>query len=163
YQRLPFTAQEAAQISAQFPPADVDQLIGLDATRDRLMSLDWSAYRFIHIATHGIVDAQVPQLSALILSSYDSRGRVVGRWVRGGSTWRGQAIGGVERGGGSGALGRLPGVGRRARAGAPRSTGSRAATRGRGVGDTADARHSGACSGREAAGRSHLGPAALAQ
>jgi len=82
YQRLPFTAQEAAQISAQFPPADVDRLIGLDATRDRLLSLDWSAYRFIHIATHGIVDAQVPQLSALILSSYDSSGRVVDGAVR---------------------------------------------------------------------------------
>ncbi|TLY56818.1 MAG: CHAT domain-containing protein, partial [Gammaproteobacteria bacterium] len=82
YQRLPFTAEEAAQISAQFPPADVDRLIGLDATRDRLLSLDWSAYRFIHIATHGIVDAQVPQLSALILSSYDSSGRVVDGAVR---------------------------------------------------------------------------------
>ena len=82
YQRLPFTAQEAVQISAQFPPADVDQLIGLDATRDRLLSLDWSAYRFIHIATHGIVDAQVPQLSALILGSYDSSGTVVDGAVR---------------------------------------------------------------------------------
>ncbi|MGH8275504.1 MAG: CHAT domain-containing protein, partial [Steroidobacteraceae bacterium] len=42
YQRLPFTAQEAAGISAQFSPADVDQLVGLNATRDRLLSLDWS-------------------------------------------------------------------------------------------------------------------------
>src|SRR5205807_9965889 len=40
YQRLPFPAEEAAQISAQFPPAEVDRLIGLDATRDRLLSLD---------------------------------------------------------------------------------------------------------------------------
>ena len=82
YQRLPFTAQEAAQISAQFPSADVEELIGLDATRDHLLSLDWSAYRFIHIATHGIVDAQVPQLSALILGSYDRGGRVVDGAVR---------------------------------------------------------------------------------
>jgi CHAT domain-containing protein len=82
YQRLPFTAQEAAQISAEFPHADVDELIGLDATRERLLSLDWSAYRFIHIAAHGIVDAQVPQLSALILGSYDSSGRVVDGAVR---------------------------------------------------------------------------------
>ena len=82
YQRLPFTAQEAAQISAEFPRADVDELIGLDATRERLMSLDWSAYRYIHIAAHGIVDAQVPQLSALILGSYDSSGRVVDGAVR---------------------------------------------------------------------------------
>jgi CHAT domain-containing protein len=82
YRRLPFTAQEAAQISAQFSPADVDQLTGLNATRDRLLSLDWSKYRFIHIATHGIVDAQVPGLSALILGSYDASGAVVDGAVR---------------------------------------------------------------------------------
>jgi CHAT domain-containing protein len=82
YRRLPFTAQEAARISAQFSPADVDQLTGLNATRDRLLSLDWSKYRFIHIATHGIVDAQVPELSALILGSYDASGAVVDGAVR---------------------------------------------------------------------------------
>src|SRR5207302_10082708 len=82
YRPLPFTAQEAAQISAQFSPADVDQLNGLNATRERLLSLDWSKYRFIHIATHGIVDAQVPQLSALILGSYDASGNVVDGAVR---------------------------------------------------------------------------------
>ena len=82
YRRLRFTAQEATQISAQFPPGDVDQLIGLDATRDRLLALDWSAYRYIHISTHGVVDAQVPQLSALILGSYDATGGAVDGAVR---------------------------------------------------------------------------------
>ncbi len=82
YRRLAFTAQEAAQILAEFSPADVDQLIGLNATRERLLSLDWSKYRFIHVATHGIVDAQVPQLSALVLGSYDASGNVVDGAVR---------------------------------------------------------------------------------
>jgi len=82
YRRLAFTAEEAAQILAEFPPAEVDQLVGLNATRERLLSLDWSKYRFIHIATHGIVDAQVPQLSALILGSYDASGNVVDGAVR---------------------------------------------------------------------------------
>jgi CHAT domain-containing protein len=82
YRRLPFTAQEAAGISAQFPPADVDELIGVNATRERLLALDWSQYRFIHIATHGIVDAQVPELSALILGSYDAPGEVTDGAVR---------------------------------------------------------------------------------
>jgi hypothetical protein len=57
-------------------------LVGLNATRERLLSLDWSKYRFIHIATHGIVDAQVPQLSALVLGSYDASGNVVDGAVR---------------------------------------------------------------------------------
>jgi CHAT domain-containing protein len=82
YQRLPFTAVEAAGISAQFAPKEVDELIGVDATRDRLLALDWSRYRYIHIATHGIVDAQVPQLSALILGSYDGKGEVADYAVR---------------------------------------------------------------------------------
>jgi CHAT domain-containing protein/tetratricopeptide (TPR) repeat protein len=82
YQRLRFSADEAAGISAQFPPAEVDELIGVNATRERLLALDWSQYRFIHIATHGIVDAQVPELSALILGSYDARGAVADRAVR---------------------------------------------------------------------------------
>jgi CHAT domain-containing protein len=82
YRRLAFTAQEAAQIAAEFPAADVDQLVGLNATRQRLLALDWAKYRFIHIATHGSVDAKVPQLSALILGSYDERGDFVDGSVR---------------------------------------------------------------------------------
>ncbi len=82
FRRLPFTAREAAGIAAQFKPADVEQLVGVAATRQRLLALDWSQYRFIHIATHGVVDAQVPALSALVLGSYDAGGRVSDREVR---------------------------------------------------------------------------------
>jgi CHAT domain-containing protein len=81
-QRLPSSAQEAARIAALFPPDSVDELIGLDATRAGLLALDWSKYRFIHIAAHGIVDAQVPDLSALMLGSYDSHGDLVDGAVR---------------------------------------------------------------------------------
>jgi len=82
YRRLPFSAEEAAGISVLFPPGEVDALLGLDATRGRLLARDWSQYQFIHIATHGVVDAQVPELSALILGSYDERGPVTDRAVR---------------------------------------------------------------------------------
>lgn len=82
YRRLPFTAEEAAVIRREFPAAGVDQLIGLEATRERLLSLDLSKYRFIHIATHGVVDTRVPELSALVLGSYDTRGNVVDGAVR---------------------------------------------------------------------------------
>ena len=82
FRRLPFTAQEAAGIAAQFSPADVVELTGVDATREQVLALDWSQYRFIHFAAHGIADAQVPALSALILGSYDARGEVSDREVR---------------------------------------------------------------------------------
>lgn len=74
YRRIPGTAREAAVIGSQFPAAAIDSFSGPDATRDRLLQLDWSQYRYIHIATHGHVDARIPQLSALILSSYDRSG-----------------------------------------------------------------------------------------
>ncbi|HKD53106.1 MAG TPA: CHAT domain-containing tetratricopeptide repeat protein [Steroidobacteraceae bacterium] len=80
--RLPYTAEEAAGIAAEFPRGEVEALTGVEATRDRLLALDWSKYRYIHIAAHGIVDAQVPQLSALILGSYDASGNVVDGAVR---------------------------------------------------------------------------------
>ena len=81
-QRLTFTAAEAAGIAAQFPRAGVEELIGAEATRARLLALDWSRYRYIHIATHGRVDAQVPELSALLLGSYDAGGNAVDGAVR---------------------------------------------------------------------------------
>lgn len=80
--RLRFTEVEARQISGLFPRGEVDQLIGLDATREQVLPRDWSAYRFIHFATHGVVDAQVPQLSALILGYYDAKGPVADPNVR---------------------------------------------------------------------------------
>jgi len=75
YTRLPATAREAAAIRALFPTTTVDAFDGIDATRSRILTLDWSRYRFIHIASHGHTDARIPQLSAIILSSYDSRGQ----------------------------------------------------------------------------------------
>jgi CHAT domain-containing protein len=77
YGRIPWTGREAEQIAAEFPARDVDRLTGLSATRERLLALDWSQYRFIHIASHGHVDATIPQLSALILGAYDEEGQRV--------------------------------------------------------------------------------------
>ena len=80
--RLAYTAEEAASIRREFPSGAVDELIGLDATRDRLLSADLSRYRFIHIAAHGRVDTRIPELSALMLGSYDARGNSVDGAVR---------------------------------------------------------------------------------
>jgi CHAT domain-containing protein len=80
--RLEFSREEAARVRDQFPPNAVEELSGLDATRDRFLALDLARFRYIHIATHGIVDAQIPQLSALILSTYDGGGRPIDGAVR---------------------------------------------------------------------------------
>jgi CHAT domain-containing protein/tetratricopeptide (TPR) repeat protein len=82
YQRLAFAAREAHAVLAQFPPGEALQLIGLQATRERFLALDLSAYRYIHLATHGVVDVQVPELSALNFGAYDASGRAVDGAVR---------------------------------------------------------------------------------
>jgi CHAT domain-containing protein/tetratricopeptide (TPR) repeat protein len=81
-QRLVSTGREAAQISSLYSPQDVDMLQGADATRSNVLAKDLASYRFIHIASHGIVDAEIPQLSALILGKYDSTSAVSDPYVR---------------------------------------------------------------------------------
>jgi CHAT domain-containing protein/tetratricopeptide (TPR) repeat protein len=82
YRRLTHAAQEVTAIRREFPPSDVDELTGLDATRDRFLASDVSRYRFIHVAVHGRVDTSVPELSALVLGSYDAHGNRVDGTVR---------------------------------------------------------------------------------
>jgi len=75
--RLPSTAQEAATIAALLPKAGIDRLEGFTATRDRFLTAGLERYRFIHVASHAVNDAEIPQASALVLSTVDARSRAV--------------------------------------------------------------------------------------
>jgi len=81
-ERLTSTAREAAEVTRTYGSNLVDSLSGLDATRDAVLTRNLSAYRFVHIASHGLVDAQVPQLSALILGRYGRNGEVADPYIR---------------------------------------------------------------------------------
>jgi CHAT domain-containing protein len=83
-ERLSSSAREADQIRALYRPDDVDLLEGLEATRDNFLAKDLSAYQFIHVASHGFIDSEIPQLSALILGTYGTRGPVEDAYVRAG-------------------------------------------------------------------------------
>ena len=80
--RLESSSREASQIRALFGPEDVDLLQGVDATRESVLAKDMARYRFIHIATHGIINSEIPQLSALILGVHDRRGPVSDPYLR---------------------------------------------------------------------------------
>jgi CHAT domain-containing protein len=82
--RLPATGREAERIRAEYGDGRVDLLGGLDATRDTFLAKDFSTYRFIHIAVHGVIDAEIPQLSALVLGNYGRSGPVGDPAVRAG-------------------------------------------------------------------------------
>lgn len=81
-ERLVSSAREAEQIRSLPTLRHVDVLEGLNATRTRLLAQDFTAYRFIHIASHGIIDSEIPQLSALILGAWGRDGPVADQQVR---------------------------------------------------------------------------------
>jgi CHAT domain-containing protein len=66
----------------------VDHLEGFGATRDAVLARPLERYRYIHFAVHATTDAEIPQLSSLVLSTYDAGGsRVMDR------IWAGDLMG----------------------------------------------------------------------
>jgi len=73
--RLPGAAREAAAIAALMSAGSVDRLDGFAANRDRFLTSGLDRYRLIHVATHARTDSEIPQASALILSTVDASGK----------------------------------------------------------------------------------------
>ena len=68
--RLTGTRTEAEQISklAKASGGQADVWLDLDANEDNLGTRDVSKYRIIHIATHGLLNAERPQFTGVVLS-----------------------------------------------------------------------------------------------
>jgi CHAT domain-containing protein/tetratricopeptide (TPR) repeat protein len=68
--RLAGTRAEAEQISklAKTSGAQADMWLDLDASEGNVETRDVSQYRMIHIATHGLLNAERPQFTGLVLS-----------------------------------------------------------------------------------------------
>lgn len=79
--RLPLTRSEAVAIAALVPPEERELRLGFEASRGALLGGDAHEFRILHLATHGIVDAQTPQLSGLALSMVDASGAPVEGFV----------------------------------------------------------------------------------
>lgn len=68
--RLPGTRNEAEAIAALESDSLRTQLkLGPSATREFVLDGGLNGYTHLHIATHGLVDLQYPELSALLLAS----------------------------------------------------------------------------------------------
>jgi CHAT domain-containing protein len=73
--RLLSTGYEGEAIAA-LVPADRRLLArGFAASRAAVLGADLRDFRYVHFATHGLVDARYPGLSALVLSQFDEQGR----------------------------------------------------------------------------------------
>jgi CHAT domain-containing protein len=73
--RLRFTRQEAEQILAVAPRATNFRAIDFQANRRTATGGELSKYRYVHFATHGYLDSERPDLSAIVLSLVDEQGK----------------------------------------------------------------------------------------
>ena len=85
--RLPFTRQEADRILATMP-TDANSLnsnlkaMDFSASRALATSAELGQYRYLHFATHGVLDTERADLSALLLSLVDESGKAQDGFLR---------------------------------------------------------------------------------
>ncbi|HEY9863504.1 MAG TPA: CHAT domain-containing tetratricopeptide repeat protein [Candidatus Obscuribacterales bacterium] len=82
FDRLPFTQEEATQILALVPEEYSLQEVGFNATRETAINLELSQYRFVHFATHGLLNSENPQLSGLVFSLVNQTGESQNGFLR---------------------------------------------------------------------------------
>ena len=80
--RLPFTRREAEAILAHAPTSEGFKAVDFDASRETATSPRLSKYRYVHFATHGILDSEHPELSGIVLSLVDRTGKPVDGYLR---------------------------------------------------------------------------------
>jgi CHAT domain-containing protein len=80
--RLLASRHEANSIIAAAPPAERLEAVGFSASRETATSPELGRYRIIHFATHGLLNNDHPELSGIVLSLVDERGRAVDGFLR---------------------------------------------------------------------------------
>jgi CHAT domain-containing protein len=73
--RLPFSSREANVIASLTSEAATWKAAGFDANREAATSTRLADFRIVHFATHGVLNTRRPELSGVVLSLYDERGR----------------------------------------------------------------------------------------
>jgi CHAT domain-containing protein/Tfp pilus assembly protein PilF len=73
--RLPFSRQEAQAILSLTSNDKSFSALDFNASRANVLSSDLSKYRIIHFATHGLLNSDHPELSGVLLSMVDEKGR----------------------------------------------------------------------------------------
>jgi CHAT domain-containing protein/predicted negative regulator of RcsB-dependent stress response len=82
FERLNFTRQEAEQILSLVSSKERKQALDFTASRDIATSPELGQYQIIHFATHGILNSTNPELSGLVLSLFDSKGKPQNGFLR---------------------------------------------------------------------------------
>ncbi|HWW77263.1 MAG TPA: CHAT domain-containing tetratricopeptide repeat protein [Pyrinomonadaceae bacterium] len=86
--RLPYTRREANAIAALIPPQERVEALDFDASRATATSEGLGRFRFIHFATHGLLNNEHPELSGVVLSLVDRQGRAQDGFLRASEIFR---------------------------------------------------------------------------
>ncbi|HSR52226.1 MAG TPA: CHAT domain-containing protein [Acidobacteriota bacterium] len=79
---LPASRREAEQIATLLGPSNVHLALGLDANLEDVLNQDLGSFRYLHFATHAVLDEVHPDLSGLILSLVDAQGNAQDGYLR---------------------------------------------------------------------------------
>jgi CHAT domain-containing protein len=82
FHRLRHSGREAHDIATLVPEQGRLVSEGFFATREAVLNADLKQYRYVHFATHGVVDSRTPALSALALSQFDESGNALAGFLR---------------------------------------------------------------------------------
>lgn len=74
-ERLRYTLDEAEAIMSVAPQGSALKAVAFNASRANATSPEVGGYRVVHFATHAILDDKRPELSGLVMSLVDERGR----------------------------------------------------------------------------------------
>jgi CHAT domain-containing protein/tetratricopeptide (TPR) repeat protein len=80
--RLSFSRREAQSILAAVPVEEGMGAFDFQASRATATSHELAQYRILHFATHGVLDSQRPDLSAIVLSLVNERGEPQNGFLR---------------------------------------------------------------------------------
>lgn len=75
FERLPATRREAEAIARLVPEGSLHLALGFESTRSHVLETDWNPYAILHFATHGVIHAETPALSGLVLTLVDPAGQ----------------------------------------------------------------------------------------
>lgn len=82
FSRLPFSREEADNISGLVPKSSLLKATDFLANRTIPSSGELSHYRIVHFATHGLLNSEYPELSGLVLSLVDENGKTQDGFLR---------------------------------------------------------------------------------
>jgi CHAT domain-containing protein/Tfp pilus assembly protein PilF len=80
--RLPLTREEARAVAGLVPASERKEALDFEASRAMVTSGELAKYRYVHFATHGMLNSEHPELSNIVLSLVGKDGRAEDGFLR---------------------------------------------------------------------------------